>query len=247
MLGPEHPDTLAAMHEVGSAYWLRKAYEKAESLETQLVRIKRRVLGPEHPDTLAAMHNLAVVYGVRKQFDKSELLYKEVLEIKHRVLGPEHLETLGIMELAAHYYNRDLYTEAEPLLTQVLEIKCRVLGLEHPNTLGTMDLLAIVYGEQGQYGKEESLLIQWVEIMRRTRNDADGPGWLLPFALYRLSLNLLHQGRYVEAEPAARESMMIDRKNFPDDWALRLRECARGHPGRPEEVRRRGAAAPVRL
>ena len=53
VLGPEHPDTLIARHDL--AYWTGEAGDPAAArdLFAELLPVRERVLGPEHPDTLA--------------------------------------------------------------------------------------------------------------------------------------------------------------------------------------------------
>ena len=58
-MGPEHPDTLAARHEL--ARWTGQAGDAAGARDqfAALLPLRERVLGPEHPDTLAIRSNLA--------------------------------------------------------------------------------------------------------------------------------------------------------------------------------------------
>ncbi|MGH3185373.1 MAG: tetratricopeptide repeat protein, partial [Streptosporangiaceae bacterium] len=57
--GPEHPDTLAARHQV--ARWTGDAGNPAAArdLLAGLLPVLERVLGPEHPRTLTDRANLA--------------------------------------------------------------------------------------------------------------------------------------------------------------------------------------------
>ena len=60
--GPEHPDTLAAMHDLAGSYHDVDRREEALKLGEEVLTLRRKVNGPEHPDTLAATHNLATYY-----------------------------------------------------------------------------------------------------------------------------------------------------------------------------------------
>ena len=62
--GPEHPEALAARHELAS--WTGWAGDAAGARDqfADLLPIRERVQGPEHPDTLATRANLA--YWSRK-------------------------------------------------------------------------------------------------------------------------------------------------------------------------------------
>jgi hypothetical protein len=57
--GPEHPDTLAARHEL--AGWTGQAGNPAAArdLFAGLLPVLERVLGPVHPHSLIARHQLA--------------------------------------------------------------------------------------------------------------------------------------------------------------------------------------------
>jgi hypothetical protein len=63
VLGPEHPDTLAARANL--AYWTGQAGDTAGARDqyAALMPVDERVLGPEHPDTLTARANLAYWTG----------------------------------------------------------------------------------------------------------------------------------------------------------------------------------------
>ena len=53
--GPEHPDTLAAMHTLGIFWDQRGKYVPAEALLGKIVEIRSRVSGPEHRETLTEL------------------------------------------------------------------------------------------------------------------------------------------------------------------------------------------------
>jgi hypothetical protein len=59
VLGPEHPDTLAAQRSL--AYWTGKAGNAAGARDeyAALLPVMARVLGPQHPDTLVTRRSLA--------------------------------------------------------------------------------------------------------------------------------------------------------------------------------------------
>ncbi len=63
VLGPEHPDTLAARH--GLARWTGEAGDPAGARDqyAALLPAYERVLGPEHPHTLTACANLSYWTG----------------------------------------------------------------------------------------------------------------------------------------------------------------------------------------
>ena len=65
VLGLQHPDTLAARHELGR--WIGEAggLAAARDLFAGLLPVCEQVLGPQHPGTLATRHELAHYTGMR--------------------------------------------------------------------------------------------------------------------------------------------------------------------------------------
>ncbi|KAI1159424.1 P-loop containing nucleoside triphosphate hydrolase protein [Nemania serpens] len=61
VLGREHPDTLASMHNLAEVLRSQGKYGEAETMHRQMLQLKEGVLGREHPDTLASINNLADV------------------------------------------------------------------------------------------------------------------------------------------------------------------------------------------
>ena len=88
--GPEHPDTLAARHDL--ARWTGEAGDAAGARDqfAALLPIRERVLGPEHPDTLATRHDLARWTGEAGDAAGARDQFAALLPIRERVLGPEH-------------------------------------------------------------------------------------------------------------------------------------------------------------
>jgi hypothetical protein len=63
VLGPEHLDTITAMHDVAVSYWKTDRFDEAIKLQEPVLALRRKLLGPEHPDTLSAMNDLANSYS----------------------------------------------------------------------------------------------------------------------------------------------------------------------------------------
>ena len=137
-LGPDHPDTLTARHDL--AWWRHQTGDAAGAATalTELLDDQLRVLGPDHPDTLTTRHNLAAWRDWVGDFGAA-FAVAEVLDDRLRVLGPDHPDTLTTRHLAAWHYQR---AAAVTALTELLEDQLRVLGPDHPDTLTTRSALA---------------------------------------------------------------------------------------------------------
>ena len=63
VLGPDHPNTLAARNDLALCVGGGQTAQTADL--PGLLADERRVLGPDHPDTLAARNDLAQMLGRR--------------------------------------------------------------------------------------------------------------------------------------------------------------------------------------
>jgi hypothetical protein len=91
--GAEHPDTLAARHNL--AYWTGAAGDAAGARDqfAALLPARERVLGTEHRDTLATRADLARVTEQAGHADKAHNQLAALLPVMERVLGrrtPRH-------------------------------------------------------------------------------------------------------------------------------------------------------------
>ncbi|MGW5353609.1 tetratricopeptide repeat protein [Streptomyces sp. NPDC004031] len=149
-LGPDHPDTLSARHnlarwqgEAGDAAGAATAY--AELLEDRL-----RVLGPDHPNTLSTRHNLAHWLGETGDAAGAATALAQLLEDRLRILGPDHTNTLTTRHNLARWQGRaGRAAAAATAYAELLGDRLRVLGPEDPHTLSTRHNLAHWQGETG--------------------------------------------------------------------------------------------------
>ena len=139
LLGPDHPETLAARGNL--AYWRGEAGDAAGAAAAyeELLADCLRVLGPDHPDTLTARTaraNLADLRGEAGDAAGAAAAAEELLADCLRVLGPDHPKTLTARGNLAYWRGEagdagDAAAAAEELLADCL----RVLGPDHPDTL----------------------------------------------------------------------------------------------------------------
>ncbi|KAI9766019.1 MAG: hypothetical protein M1840_007026, partial [Geoglossum simile] len=94
VLGPEHPDTLTSVSDLGSVLESLGRYEEAEAMHRRALEGYEKVLGPEHPDTLTSVSNLGSVLESLGRYEEAEAMHRRDLEGSERVLGPEHPDTL---------------------------------------------------------------------------------------------------------------------------------------------------------
>ena len=167
-LGPEHPATLQALHNIALLLRYQHKEVEYEQLTRTLLEARRRVLGPEHSDTLDEANNLAGVLRRRGKMDEAERLYRDNLNVLLRVLGHGHRWTLEASNgLAGILEQRGKLDEAETILRSCLEVSHRDHGRDHPVTLAAMNILAHVLQARGKLAEAESLYRQALEAGRR--------------------------------------------------------------------------------
>lgn len=173
MLGDDHPQTIAAMDNLGVVSYSEGKLAQAETIFKQTLETRRRVLGPEHAQTLASMGNLANVYGDEKKYAQAEALLTQTVQLQRRVLGAEHPDTLRSMNnLAETYVEDSRLADAEPIFVPTLESRQKVLGPAHPSTLLTLSDLGGVYQREGKYRTAEGT------FRRAVQASPDDPGSL---------------------------------------------------------------------
>jgi tetratricopeptide (TPR) repeat protein len=142
LLGPEHPDTLAARANLASSYWQAGRTADAITILEEVAAESVRLLGPEHPDTLAARANLASSYRQAGRTADAITIEEEVAAERVRLLGPEHPDTLTARaNLASSYRQAGRTADAITILEEVAAESVRLLGPEHPSTLAVLEAL----------------------------------------------------------------------------------------------------------
>src|SRR5439155_25916172 len=92
--GPDHPNTLATLNNLGRAYRAAGRVADAIRLHEEVRDVRVRKLGADHPDTLATMHDLAAAYETAGKFADAIRLYEETRQGRIAKLGPDHPQTL---------------------------------------------------------------------------------------------------------------------------------------------------------
>jgi len=203
------------MHVMGGVYDNLGLYTQAQSLFTNAIDIRRRVLGPQNPETLKSISRLSGTLREQGKYGDAEKLERETVELQRRVLGSENPDTLAsASQLASILYSEAHYSEAEQIGRETLDSQRRVLGPEHKDTLSSMDVLASIYFDEGRFADAEKLYQEGLEIRRRVLGP-DHPDTLALMDGYATTLATEH--RQDEAEQLLRETLDIRRRVLGPD------------------------------
>ncbi|HSM13560.1 MAG TPA: serine/threonine-protein kinase, partial [Thermoanaerobaculia bacterium] len=214
-LGPDHSDTLEAVHALGELRFYQGRGEEAEELIRRAFEGRERALGPNDRLTVAALSDLGAVAQDRGDLIAAERFYRGAYERGRLGLGDDdpYLQSIE-HNLGALLDELGRYEEAEQWLRRALEGSRRSLGAEHPDSLVTLSLLGGVLRRAERLDEAEPIYEEVYEARRRVLGE-DHPSTLTSgnnLAMLRFDL-----GRPEEAEALERETLERQRRVLGDD------------------------------
>jgi tetratricopeptide (TPR) repeat protein len=212
------PSTLTSWSNLALAFYNRGQYDRAMSINQQVLRWRTQELGPGHPDTLTSLSNLAVGLDNQGKHHVAEEMNRQAWAARQRVLGPEHVETLLSMNnLALVLNHRGRFEEAEALHRHTLTQRTQQLGPRHPDSLMSMSNLAGTLNSQGKHGEAERMDRQVLKARAKVLG-LKHPDTLT--SMNNLAVVLDYSGTRKEAEALSRSTLayrcQVLGKSHPD-------------------------------
>lgn len=213
-VGPEHPDTISSLNNLGELYESQGQYREAETILRRALEMSQKALGPDHPGTATVLHNLAGIYRRRGLCKEAESASSRALGILEKVLGTDHPRIAPALNvLAGIHIDQGSYNEAEQLSKRALAILEKTWS-DQPDTAVCLNNLAEVYRRQGQYTEAEALSKRALAIREKTL----GPNHPHVAAnLNNLAAICGVQGRLNEAEALLKRALEISEKALGPD------------------------------
>jgi eukaryotic-like serine/threonine-protein kinase len=214
-LGPEHPDTLRIMANIGGLRHHQGRFHESELINRQVLEGWVRLGRQDEAPALGVMNNLAQTLSRQGRLPEALEMQRKVFAGQTRRQGESHPHTLGAMvNLAAMLESAREFQEAEALLQTATEGWRKAHGADHPGTLLSMYNLAGLYVRTGRLQDGELLYRRVVEGRLRilgpnhpdTINAQANLGWAL-----------LRAGRYSEAAPIMTAAWEGSRKHAGED------------------------------
>lgn len=150
-LGPGHPDTLAARHQLAFFTGESENLGAAAALFRELVQDTLHEFGPDHPDTLAARHQLAFCTGEGGDAGTAVRQLRALLDDRLRLLGATHPQTIATRRSLSWFTgvsgNLD---QADREMRELLTDALRSLGPLDPHTLAIRSSLASFAARAGR-------------------------------------------------------------------------------------------------
>ena len=165
--GPEHPDTLSAMHNLAHSYAELRLYGKAEKQLKHVVEVRERVSGTELPDLLSTANLLANTQNKMGKYEEAERRSARTLEISKRRFGTENLHTLSALyHLSKALLGQSKFKEAESVIAPATPVFEKVFGPSHSKTLDCRLHLAESYWRQARLDEAEEICMSCLDVLK---------------------------------------------------------------------------------
>jgi len=162
LLGPNHPDTIQALNNLGGLNQGRRRFDEAERFYREAYELGRKAK-PEVPILADSANNLATVLARGGKLEAAERLYREALDIRERLFGRNHARTAqSYRNLASIFYDLGRFDEAERAWTTAAQVyEATRMRVSHAGA------------ERVQYAAEASPLPQVAILLARRGKPAE--------------------------------------------------------------------------
>ncbi len=165
VLGPEHPEVAANLHNIASIHRERDEYALAKELCERALSIQKRALGEEHPDIARALANLANVYGEMGDHAAALVIYENAARIQEQAMGPGHFELAKMLgNIGTLHYHMHAFDDALRVHQRALAISEKQLGEDHPDVATILSNIGITKNAMGQHEEAIALHRRVLEI-----------------------------------------------------------------------------------
>jgi tetratricopeptide (TPR) repeat protein len=148
------------------------------------------------------------------KFDEADPFLREGLAMRRRLFDNEHPDVAdALSHLANLLLRQGKFAEAEIADREAVAIYSK--SRTHPFLIGTLGQLVQALRGQGKLAEAETFQREKLAEDRKQYGDDSA---LVANALAELTSILLAEEKFTEAEPPARECLIIREKQIPDDW-----------------------------
>lgn len=166
--GPNQPERLDSLYELGWLYLLDSKLNLAEPLLKEALERRQATLGPLNPATLQSKYAIGVLCEYQDKPKEALQIFESVLTDQKKILTLRHRDTLCTQrELASVQQTMGELNKAETLLLEVLSFQNESLGKSHPETLTTLNNLALILDEKKEYPLAEKMMKELIETSEK--------------------------------------------------------------------------------
>ena len=193
ILGPDHPDTLQCLIQLGISYGMQGRNRDSVNLYEEILPICKAKFGPDARETLQCLNNLAMGLWMLDKHEEAIRIHQEVLAIKKVKYGPDDRSTLITMtNLANGYHSLHRYEEALKLREETFELYKAKYGADDYDTLMVAHNIGANLRALGRYA--DALRIdEETRARRKTTLGVDHPDTLI--SLWSVAQDLIKLDR----------------------------------------------------
>jgi tetratricopeptide (TPR) repeat protein len=134
--GKEGPRFVCSLERLADVYTKQNKMAQAESLYSEALITKTRVLPPHSLHTAGSVNNMAKVCYFQGKYDDAERFALRFLELYKANFPHNHPDVAcALQNVATLYHMQEKYNLAEPYYTEAVRICQAQLGEEHPTTV----------------------------------------------------------------------------------------------------------------
>jgi tetratricopeptide (TPR) repeat protein len=210
--GPEHPDVVSDLNDLGLLLRDTAQFVKAEPLARRAVQVAESVYGPDHAKIAAPLNNLALLLKDTDRPTEAEPLMWRALAILQAKPGPNDAGVAKILcNIAALPQGTGRRADAETLLRRALQIFEATRGTDRPDVSTCLNNLAMLLKDANRFEEAEPLFRRALAIDREIY-DPEHPE--VAADLGNLGSLLRAAGRLDEAEPLLVRALAIDKNSY---------------------------------
>jgi tetratricopeptide (TPR) repeat protein/predicted Ser/Thr protein kinase len=198
------------LNVLGTIHRSMRSYDRADTMLSQALRLRRAQLGDHHADVGESFYQLGMLARARGETDSARRLLQRALDIQSRTLGDEHSATIETSHRLAQLGSLDDVIAAE---RRALAISLRVNGPEHPAVAENMLRVGMALRTKGYFDEAGGYLTRSLAMRRRT-SPADQENIIRH--LQQLGILRYHQRRLGEAERLHREQLALQERYLGD-------------------------------
>jgi len=134
--GRESQRFVGSIERLADVYCRLGHIDRAESLYSDALIIKTRVLPPTSLHIASTVNNLAKVNYFQGKYDEAENFASRYLSLYKANFPPDHPDVAcALQNMATLYHMQNKFEQAEPYYVEALNICKRQLGEQHPTTV----------------------------------------------------------------------------------------------------------------
>jgi eukaryotic-like serine/threonine-protein kinase len=219
-LGGEDPEVAKTLSDLARLLWDQGRLTEAEATFVEALGVRRKLGKKDDPNLGGLLNDLGLVLHQQGKAAEAEPLLREALAIFRIISAAAPSRETPDLAIVLHHLADVMREEKKHDESLPLAHEAVALYLGHPawaaeERCHAQQVLAAVFEAKGDLAQAEVVYREQLDDLR-TRLPADDLG--LAGQLAQLTLTLLAERKFDQAEAVGREALAIREKKSPDDW-----------------------------